>query len=110
MTVLTFIISTISMRVTQFMDSKIRNDNRECNLDFLINEMFLLMRYSKTTNLTDRDICVPAFFPELLKDLMVEVLAGGLRDCQELLSRVLWGEESRNYHKYVGHHRLRSTA
>jgi hypothetical protein len=91
---LTFILPTISTRVTQFTDHKIRNDLRARNLHLLGNEMFLLARYHKMSSQTGFDTCFPAFYPEPLQDLTVEIMAGGLRDCEVIFSSVLYSAEA----------------
>jgi hypothetical protein len=87
-------VPSISTRVTEFTDHKLRNDLRARNLHVIMDDMFLLSRYTKMTNLTGMDICVPAFFPQPLQDMFLETLGGGLRDCMALLASVLYGEEA----------------
>lgn len=44
----------------------------------LSGEMFLLSRYHKMTNLMGFDLCIPAFYPEPLQELTLEIFASGL--------------------------------
>jgi hypothetical protein len=103
--ILTFILPGLSTRVTEFVDQKLRNDLRNRGLHMLTGEMFLLARYHKMTNATGLDICVPAFYPEQLQELTLEIFAGGLRRCETVLAPVLFGRDSgaaRLYHTSVG--------
>jgi hypothetical protein len=98
---LCFILPTMSTRITQFVDNKHRNDQRPRNLHMLGQEMFNLLRYHKMTNATGRDECIPAFYPPRLRDVMLEYL-GGIREVEEIFSRIVYGDEAANfYHKYV---------
>jgi hypothetical protein len=102
LSILTYILPTINSRLTQFLDNKIRNDLRPRNLFMLQNEMLLITRYHKMTNQTGLDTCIPVFYPEALQDMTLEVFAGGLRNCQEVLSHALYGADAAyNYHTYV---------
>jgi hypothetical protein len=92
--VLAFILTSPSNRVTQFTDYKFKNDLRPRNLHMLQQEMFLLSRYNKMTNLTGYDECIPCFYPKRLQDLTLELLAGGLRECEVLFSSILYGPEA----------------
>jgi hypothetical protein len=92
---LSYILPTISTRITQFLDHKYRNDNRTRNLHTLLKDMFFIIKYHKMTNLTGRDACIPAFFPDVLKELSLEILAGGLRDCEAILAPILYGREAK---------------
>jgi hypothetical protein len=94
---LAFILPSISTRVTQFLDNKHKNDLRQRNLFMLLGDMFNLTTYHKMTNRTGLDACTPAFYPVVLKELFLEYLAGGCRDCEELLSKYAYedGDQAR---------------
>jgi hypothetical protein len=105
LSVLTYILPSPSTRVTEFIDNKLRNDLRSRNLHMLMGEMFMLARYHKMTNATGLDICIPAFYPEELQELTLEVFAGGLRQCETTLACAFFGERSeaaKLYHTSVG--------
>ena len=60
----------------------------------LMGDMFLLARYHKMTNATGLDICVPTFYPEPLQELILEIFAGGLQECETFLAPVLFERDS----------------
>lgn len=95
---LCFIVPSMATRLTQFIDDKLRNDQRLRNLHMIVQEMISFTRYHKMTNLTGQDVAVPAFYPEALRDLMLEYTTGGLRECEELFSRVVDGPEAASYY------------
>ena len=102
--VLSFILPSMSTRVTEFIDHKLRNGLRSRGLHMLMGDMFLLTRYHKMTNVTGFDLCMPAFYPRQLQDLTLEVFAGGLRDCETILAPILFGTEAAElYHTSVCH-------
>lgn len=92
--VLTYILPSPSTRITEFVDHKLRNASRNRGLHMLMGDMFLLARYHKMTNATGLDICVPAFYPEPLQELTLEIFAGGLRECETFLAPVLFERDS----------------
>ena len=68
----------------------------------LLGEMFLLACYHKMTSLTGFDICTSAFYPEPLQELMLEIFASGLRECEATLASILFGGEATElYHTSV---------
>lgn len=85
----------LSTRVTQFLQHQIRNADRPRNLFFQGEEGFFFTRYSKTTHLKGRDSCVPAFLSDPLRELLLVLLGGGLREAQAVLAGVEYGEEAR---------------
>jgi hypothetical protein len=100
--VLSFIIPTISTRISQFVANKIRNLDRPRNLHMLLNEMFYFVRYHKMTNLTGIDVCIPVFFPPALVEIMLEYICGGVRDVEEAFGGIAYGRDAKNaYHSYV---------
>lgn len=102
--ILTFILPSSSTRVTEFIDNKLRNASRRRGLYMLMEEMFLLSGYHKMTNATGLDACIPAFYPEQLQELTLEIFAGGLRDCETVLAPILFGRDSNAaelYHTYL---------
>jgi hypothetical protein len=60
----------------------------------LKNNMFNLTIYHKGSNRTGLDHCIPAFYPNELRELMVEYLAGGCRTNEVFLSEVAYGPEA----------------
>jgi hypothetical protein len=92
--VLCFLCPAVSTRIEEFLASKFTNDGRLRTLCMMINEMVHLSTYHKMTNQTGLDICTPAFYPDALKDIMLEYLAGGLRNCETLLSKYAYGPEA----------------
>ena len=100
--VLTFILPTISTRVTEFVDHKLRNASRNRGLHMSVQDMFLLSRYHKMTNLTGLDICTPTYYPEPLKELTLEIFAGGLRECEAAFAPILFEAKATElYHTSV---------
>ena len=89
--VLCFLLPSLPSRVTEFVDHKLTNADRPRNLHCIQEDMFLLKRYTKTTNLTGKDKCIPMFFPTALKELMLEYLAGSVRVVEELLAHEVHG-------------------
>jgi hypothetical protein len=81
-------------RGTQLADEQIRNAFQPRNLYFALKSMFWLTRRTKTSNLTGTDACIPTFIPEVVEELMVEYLAGGMRDVEEAFAHVLYCAES----------------
>ena len=99
LSVLCFVQPTISSRVVSFLDKKYRNRDRHRNLIVIDKDMVRLDRYSKTTNLTESDKCIPAFYPNSLKALMLEYLAGGIRETETVFTALLYrAEEVDSYH------------
>ena len=94
LSILTFILPSPSTRITEFIDHKLRNALRNWGLHAIGEDMFLLARYHKMTNATGLDICVPAFYPKQLKELTLEIFAGGLQECETTLAPVLFGRDS----------------
>jgi hypothetical protein len=104
LSILTYILPTPSIRVSEFIDHKLRNASRNRNLHVLTGEMVLLARYHKMTNGTGLDVCTPAFYPKSLRELTFEILAGGLRECETVLAPILFGgdsEATKLYHTSV---------
>ena len=46
------------------------------------------------TNQTALDVCKPVFYPEPLKDLLLEYLAGGMCTCESLLAKYAYSKEA----------------
>lgn len=96
LSVLTFILPTISVRVSQFLGSKFANHSRQRTLMMIMGEMVNLTVYHKMTNQTGYDLCVPSFFPKALTEIMFEYLGGGLRHCEAFFSKFVYGEQARS--------------
>lgn len=86
LTVLCFILPAIYTRVSEFLVSKFTNDSCMRTLVVMLKELVHISIYHKTTNQTGLDVCIPAFFPESRKELVLGYLAGGLRDCETMFS------------------------
>lgn len=91
--ILLYIIPRISTRLTQFLDMQLSNGDRLRNVMMLYKEMILLSQYDKTTNITSRDICEVSFVPPVLREMVLEVFAGGLRDAEVHLATAAYGPE-----------------
>ena len=57
-------------------------------------EMFLFGWYYKMTNTIGLDICISAFYFELLQKLNFEIFAGGLWECETIFTFALFGGEA----------------
>jgi hypothetical protein len=62
-------------------------------------EMFLLTGYSKTTGITDCDLCTPGFVPKDIAFWVLEMLAGGLRTAEAILTGVAYGVEAEHLYR-----------
>lgn len=93
--VLSYVCPAVSTRISEHLASKYTNDSRQRNLFMMLDEMVEIQCYSKMTNQTGLDICTPAFYPKALKDLMLEYLAGGLRDCETLFGEYAYGGDAK---------------
>lgn len=91
--ILLYLLPRISTRLTQFLDLQLANGDRLRNLMMLYNEMILLSQYDKTTNITSRDICEVSFVPPVLREMVLEVFAGGLRDAEVNLATAAYGPQ-----------------
>jgi hypothetical protein len=86
-------------RGTQLADQQIRNAFQPRNLHYALSSMFWLTRRTKTSNITGTDACIPTFIPEMVEDLMLIYLAGGMREAEEIFAHILYGKESASlYH------------
>lgn len=94
LSVLCFLLPTMATRITQFIDTKLQNLDRPRNIHLLIEDMFHLMRYHKMTNLTGLDKCIPAFYPQCLKDFMLEYLLGGIQEVVYIFTKLIYGKEA----------------
>jgi hypothetical protein len=81
-------------RATQLCDQTIRNAIQPRNLYYALNWMFWLTRRTKTSNLTGTDSCIPTFIPSILSDLMIEYLAGGMREAEQVLANIVFSQET----------------
>ncbi|KAG2358663.1 hypothetical protein BDR07DRAFT_1489182 [Suillus spraguei] len=90
---LLYITTQVSTRSVQFLQHQTTNAERHRNVFVQGQEVILLSGYSKTSQITDRDPCTPAFVHSKLGRWMVEFLAGGLRHAESLLAFVAYGEK-----------------
>lgn len=90
--VLCYVLPVMSNRITQFVANKIRNMDRRRNTHMLITELIFFTGYHKMTNATGIDICVPAFAPPPLRELMLEYLCGGIREVEEVFGGIAYGK------------------
>jgi hypothetical protein len=81
-------------RGTQLADQQIRNGFQPRHLYYALKSMFWLTRRTKTSNLTGLDACIPSFVPPVVQDIMVEYLAGGLREVEGIFAHVLYSKET----------------
>ncbi|KAG1725721.1 uncharacterized protein EDB91DRAFT_1254659 [Suillus paluster] len=95
---LLYITSQISTRGVQFLQHQIANADRHRNIFLQGQELIILSGYSKTSHISDRDSCTPAFVHSKLARWMVEFLAGGLRHAESLLAYVAYGATA--HHEY----------
>ncbi|KAG1813025.1 hypothetical protein EV424DRAFT_1541899 [Suillus variegatus] len=91
--------SPASKNCSDFIDHKISNSDRHCNLFMQGMEMFLLTAYSKRTGITDRDSCIPGFVPKEIAFLVLEMIAGGLRTAEAILAGVAYGAEAEHLYR-----------
>lgn len=99
LSVLCFLLPTMSNRTTQHSDTKIRNDVRTRTLFMENDDMFSTIQYHKMSNQTGFDEYIPAFFPKCLKEVMLEYLCT-IRQVEEVFAFVVHGEHAANvYHK-----------
>jgi hypothetical protein len=96
---LLFITTHISCRGTQFIDHKVSNADRHRNLFMQGREMFLLTGYSKKTSISDRDSCTPGFVPKDIALLVLEMLAGGLRNAEAILAGIAYGVQAEHVYR-----------
>ncbi|KAG2081057.1 hypothetical protein BD769DRAFT_1684432 [Suillus cothurnatus] len=99
---LLFITTHISCRGTQFIDHKVSNADRHRNLFMQGREMFLLTGYSKKTSISDRDSCTPGFVPKDIALLVLEMLAGGLRNAEAILAGIAYGVQAEHVYRTEG--------
>ncbi|KAG2062723.1 hypothetical protein BDR04DRAFT_1123747, partial [Suillus decipiens] len=90
---LLYITTQVSTRAVQFLQHQTANAERHRNIFVQGQEVILLSGYSKTSQITDRDPCTPAFVHPKVGRWMVEFLAGGLRHAESLLACVAYGEK-----------------
>lgn len=81
-------------RGTEFVDMKIRNEHRPRNLHAILQDMFWLLRYHKSGNITERDVCIPSFIPPALITPTIEYLAGGIREVEEIFAGIIYGADA----------------
>lgn len=92
LSVLAYLLPTVSTRVTEFLATKFANDSRRRNIVMMLSEMVDFRGYHKMTNQTGLDVCMPVFYPESLKALVLEHLCGGMRDAEILANMQVYGE------------------
>jgi len=81
-------------RATQLCDQQIRNALQPRSLYNALQSMFWFTRRTKTSNLTGSDACIPAFIPPVVRDIMIEYLAGGIREVEEIFANILFSNET----------------
>ena len=99
LSILAFVLPVMSTRISQFSDNKIRNLDRHRNLHMMFQEMFDLVQYHKMTNLTGVDVCIPVFYPPGLQEIVLEYLAGGIREVETMLGRIAYGTEAESHYQ-----------
>jgi hypothetical protein len=93
--VLCYILPIMSNRISQFVANKLRNHDRRRNTNMLINEMVFWTGYHKMSNVTGIDMCIPAFAPPVLQQLMLEYLCGGIREVEEVFAGIVHGSAAK---------------
>jgi len=88
------IIYSSDNRATQLCDQQIRNALQPRSLYNALQSMFWFTRRTKTSNLTGSDACIPAFIPPVVRDIMIEYLAGGIREVEEIFANILFSKET----------------
>lgn len=98
--ILIFVLATISTRVTEHLQSTFRNSiGRQRTLFAYNNALILIKLYSKMTNSVGVDLCQPVIPPKLVSDIMKAFFAGGIRDVEEAFVEELNGIKARvEYH------------
>lgn len=85
-------IPGLPARATEYSDTKIRNGaGRVRNLYFMLDNLYKIGMYTKTSNVMEHDSYIPSLFPTELRDLIVEYLVK-VRPVEVLLWRVLGDE------------------
>jgi hypothetical protein len=81
-------------RATQLCDQQIRNALQPRSLYNALRSMFWFTRRTKTSNLTGSEACIPTFIPPVVSDIMIEYLAGGIREVEEIFANILFSKET----------------
>jgi hypothetical protein len=89
--VLCYLTPIMANRISQFVANKIRNLDRRRNTNMLISEMIFFTGYHKMSNVTGIDVCVPAFVPPPVRELMLEYLCGGIREVEGFFGKIAYG-------------------
>jgi hypothetical protein len=102
--VLCYLLPIMSNRISQFVANRIRNMDRRRTTHMLVSEMVFFTGYHKMTNLSGLDLCIPAFVPPPLRELMLEYLCGGIREVEEVFGGVAYGRAATEaFRSYVWH-------
>jgi len=96
---LLYLTSHISTRGTQFIEHQIANADRHRNFFVQGGEVFILTGYSKKTNTSGLDSCIPGFLPKPVAKWVLELVGGGLRNAEAILGGIAYGEESEHFYK-----------
>ena len=96
---LLFITLGVSTRVAQFVRLQIRNGDRQRNLQFWNGEMYFVTRDNKTSSTSGKDSCTPSFPPSQVSAILLELLGGGLREAEAILTGVVYGDEAMELHR-----------
>jgi hypothetical protein len=57
----------------------------------LITELVYFTSYHKMGNATGIDVCISAFAPPALQELMLEYLCGGIHETEEMFAAIAYG-------------------
>jgi len=101
MSVLNHVVPAPPSRATEFVNMRYRNSDRLRNLYNIMQQMYWFTIYSKTSNLTDHDLCIPALVPKELADIISQFLIL-IRPVEEILSHLTFEESSpSSYAEYM---------
>lgn len=99
--VLLHIIPSQPSRATEHVDNKIRNSWRLRNLFRKDGDLWIVVQYTKTSNITGHDSFIPMLIPTRLRILLERYLIV-FRPLEIMLSNVLWGSDAMQiYHDYL---------
>ena len=96
---LSYLLPIMANQIIQFVGNTVRNMDRRRNTNMLITELVYFNGYHKMGNTTGVDVCIPAFVPPVLQELMLEYLCGGIRETKEVFGGIAYGSTAaKAYH------------
>ena len=101
LSVLLHIAPSQPARGTEHVDQKIRNSWRLRNLFHQDGKLWMVTQYTKTTNLTGRDVFIPMIVPDRLAKLLEYYLVV-FRPLETTLAGIIYGKDAAQlYHDYL---------